>query len=400
MNRPPPRLLLLSSWTLDPQIGTGTATAITGLAAGLEALGCRVDLLGPRRGRPGGLLTRLGFNLALRRPLRRATARDPGRRGASGAPDAIVGFDLDGCFLPAAEELDGGAPLRVVSLKGVAADERRFESGAERLRFGLLAALERRNARRADRVLVTSEYCRRRATASYGLEPERLRVVPEGIDLEAWERAEPTPERRGDERDGPSPVVEGAGPWRGAAGPVLLNVARQYRRKNTRVLLDAFPAVVREHPGARLRIVGGGPELPALRRRAQRLGLGERVRFLGEVPDQRGVRLEYAGADLFCLPSRQEGFGIVLLEAMAAELPIVAADAGAIPEVAPAGEVALLVEPGDSEALAEGLLRALGDRALRRRLAGAGGRRVREYAWPVVARRFLQALGLGRPAVG
>jgi glycosyltransferase involved in cell wall biosynthesis len=384
----PLRLAFLSSWILAPEKGSGTAVAISGLAGGLRSLGCRVDLVGTERvlsprlagvARPGVLPARLAYNLAL--PLR----FDPA------GYDAVVGFDLDGCLLGRFEPgtAPGSHPLQVVSLKGVAADERRFETGFTGGLFTLMAGLEARNTRRADRVVVTSEYCRARATETYGVPPERLRIVPEGIDLEPWERADdrPTPNDPGDR-----------------TGPTLLNVARQYRRKDTRTLLAALPAVLRGHPGATLRVVGGGPELPALRRQAAALGVGDRVRFLGETADDEAVRREYRRADLFCLPSRQEGFGIALLEAMAAGTPIVAADAGAIPEVAPDGEAALLVPPGDPAALAAAVRRVLEDGALRRRLRRAGRERVRRYSWPMVARRFLAALGfrddLGREDLG
>ena len=133
--------------------------------------------------------------------------------------------------------------------------------------------------------------------------------------------------------------------------------------------------------------------LAELRARAARLGLEGEVTFLGELAGDEEVRQEYRRADLFCLPSRQEGFGIVFLEAMAAGLPIVAADAAAVPEVAPAGEVSLLVPPLDAGALAEALLRLLGDEDLRARLGAAGRVRVRRYAWPEVAGAFLAAAG-------
>ncbi len=371
-------LLFLNSWTLAPEKGTGTAAAISGLGQGLEALGCRVTWIAPGgndRGRPLSLARRLAFNLGLRRRLAGALAR-------LGPVDAVVGFDLDGCFL-APPGAAGERPARIVSLKGVAAEERRHERGAPGLTLGLLARLEGRNARRADRVVVTSEYCRRAAAAAYGVEPGRLLVVPEGIRLAEW-RPEAVDE-----------VAAGEGTGGvGAGGPVILSVARQYRRKDTATLLAALPAVFRRHPGVRVRIVGGGPELPSLVARARALGLDGAVRFLGEVPDERQVRREYFAADLFCLPSLQEGFGIAFLEAMAAGLPVVAAAAGAVPELVPDGEAGLLVPPRDPEALAAALVRLLDDAELRHRFGAAGRRRAEGYDWQRVAERFLAALEL------
>jgi glycosyltransferase involved in cell wall biosynthesis len=142
-----------------------------------------------------------------------------------------------------------------------------------------------------------------------------------------------------------------------------------------------------------LRVVGDGPGLSRLRRLARRLALAERVEFLGHVPLAR-LAAEYARASLFCLPSRQEGFGIVFLEAMAAGLPIVAARAAAVEELLGDGESAVLVPPGDEAALAAALDALLGDAPLRQRLGAAGRRRVERYDAPIVARRFLEAIGL------
>lgn len=303
----------------------------------------------------GGSARRVGFNLAL--PFR----LDP--RGY----DLLVGFDLDGGLLPS-----GDTP-RVCSLKGVMADEMRFERGTTRLRFALLSRLERRAARSAHRVIVTSEYSRRVVQKLYGVAAGRIAVVPEGIDLETWSRL-PEPDPR-------------------SARPVILNVARQYPRKNTATLLRALPRVVEAVPDVRLRVVGGGPELPALRRLAGRRDLADAVRFVGPIEDSEALRREYASASVFCLPTLQEGFGIVFLEAMAAGLPIVAGRAAAVPEVVPDGEVGVLVPPRDGRALAEALVRLLRDSDARRRLGRRGRRRVREFAWPRIADRFLEATG-------
>ena len=370
-------LVFLSSWTLAPEKGTGTAVAIAGLAEGLESLGHRVSWIVPS-GRPVRLPGRLLFNLALPWRLGAILAR---HRATDRPVDVVVGFDLDGCLLPAPEGPPGARPLRVVALKGVAAEEGEHERGVPALSLGLLARLEGRSARRADRVVVTSEHCRRVAAAAYGLAPERLAVVPEGLRWADWQ-GPPTGEER---------------PEGGSRAPVVLSVARQYRRKDTATLLAALPAVLRRHPAARLRIVGGGPELPALRARARALGLGESVRFLGEVQGDRAVRREYRLADVFCLPSLQEGFGIAFLEAMAAGLPVVGAACGAVPEVVPNGEAGLLVPPRDPEALAAALIRLLGDAELRRRLGRAGRRRAQGYDWSAVAGRFLEILGLASP---
>ena len=101
--------------------------------------------------------------------------------------------------------------------------------------------------------------------------------------------------------------------------------------------------------------------------------------------------------DAFCLPSVQEGFGIVFLEAMAAGKPIVAARAAAVPEVVRSG---LLVEPENSEALAEAILRLYRDPDLRNSLALAGWREVEQFEMRCVAARFLKEVAKIVPAIG
>ena len=299
-------------------------------------------------------LRRLAFNLAA-----------PARLSRGPEPDLVVGFDLDGFLVPR----DAHWPF-VLSLKGVAADEARFEEGPAALGRRAAGWLEGRSARDACRVLVPSRYSARRARAAYGLDPDRISVVPEGIRLEAWE--EPAGMSRRED-------------------PTILSVARQYPRKNTATLIRAMPRVLESAPGARLRVVGGGPELPRLRRLAGELGLESAVVFLGAL-DDGSLSEEYGRAWIFCLPSRQEGFGIVFLEAMAAGLPVVGGRAGAVPEVVHHGETGLLVDPDDPRALAAALIRLLAAPEEAAALARAGRRRARRFDLRRVGLSFLRAV--------
>lgn len=353
----PLRIALIDSWHRTTARGSGTAASIAGLAAALARQGHAVTVHAPERIAWPLTARRLWFNWRLR------------HRAGLRSCDVVVGFDIDGVFLPRA-----GAPPFVLCLKGVAADEMRFERGRPRLALGLLAAVEARNARSAALVVVPSEYSARIASAAYGLAGDAIAVVPEGIDLAPWE------------------ALHAARPARADAAPTILSVARQYPRKDTRTLIRALPRVAAEIPDVRLRVIGGGPELPALRVLAAELGVAARIRFDGEVPDDDDVRRAFFLADVFCLPSRQEGFGIVFLEAMAAGLPVVAAEAGAVPEVVRDGREALLVPPGDADALAAALIRLLRDGALRRRLGESGRERVRAFELGRVTGEFVQRL--------
>jgi len=138
-------------------------------------------------------------------------------------------------------------------------------------------------------------------------------------------------------------------------------------------------------------IVGDGPCRRVWERLRDDLSLRDRVEFLGTV-SRRELADRYRRAAVFCLPSRQEGFGIVFLEAMAHARPIVAARAAAVPETVADGEVGILADPNDPEAFAQALATLLEDRDLGRRMGQAGRRRVEFYRADRVSARFLDAV--------
>ncbi len=148
----------------------------------------------------------------------------------------------------------------------------------------------------------------------------------------------------------------------------------------------------------RVRIVGDGPESARLRALSVGLGLEETVTFLGEI-SRSALAVEYVGADCFCLPTVQEGFGLVFAEAMAAGLPIVACRTAAVPEVVEDGRTGLLVSPNDPEELARAMERVLANAEVRAELGAAGRRRVEDFDLDRVAARLLETLPStrGRP---
>src|SRR5439155_1177000 len=166
-------------------------------------------------------------------------------------------------------------------------------------------------------------------------------------------------------------------PRRGSRPPTVLCVARMYPRKRLDVLLRAGARLRGRIPGVRVRIVGDGPESARLRALSADLGLEETVTFLGEI-SRSALAVEYVGADCFCLPTVQEGFGLVFAEAMAAGLPIVACRTAAVPEVVEDGRTGLLVSPNDPEELARAMERVLANAEVRAELGAAGRRRVED----------------------
>src|SRR5207247_1768501 len=132
-------------------------------------------------------------------------------------------------------------------------------------------------------------------------------------------------------------------------GPLIGAVGRLSPEKGQNVLLQALPSVLAAFPQAACVLAGEGPARAALEAEARRLGIGDRVVFLGL---RRDVPMVLAALDLFVQPSIYEGFGLSLLEAMAAGLPVVASRVGGIPELIEDGRTGLLVPPQDSMALA------------------------------------------------
>jgi phosphatidylinositol alpha-mannosyltransferase len=198
-------------------------------------------------------------------------------------------------------------------------------------------------------------------------------LIPNGIDTGRFAAAEPFP-------------------WANDGVPRILFVGRYNEpRKGFKYLLRALPLVRQQFPDARLVVVGSG-------RPDKFDGLVERygvrgVDYIGFVPFDELPRY-YASCDVFCAPSiGRESFGIVLLEAMAASLPVVAGNIPGYASVLSHGREGLLVPPKDPQALALALVRVLADRVVRREFAAAGVVTAERYAWPQIARRVLDVYG-------
>jgi glycosyltransferase involved in cell wall biosynthesis len=332
--------------------GSGCYVGIGTLAAGATALGNHVEMIMPNVRLGSYLAERYLFNQSLR--LRREWNYD-----------AIIGFDLDGFAL----NRRGRVP-RIANIKGVLADAVPFERGATRASMALQARWEAENARCADLVITISEYCKGRLQELYGVRGP-IEVVPELIDLGAWRQLFRA-----------NPATKPAGEF------TVLCVCRFYPRKRVALLLRAAHLLRRQLPELRVRVVGGGPEADSLLRLWHELRLESVVTWVGEVPRHELAR-EYNRADVFCLPSVQEGFGIVFLEAMAAGKPIVAARAAAVPEVVRQG---VLVEPDNAEALADGIWWLWQDPLLRRKIQQEQREAVEQYEMIRVAKRFMAAV--------
>jgi glycosyltransferase involved in cell wall biosynthesis len=219
-------------------------------------------------------------------------------------------------------------------------------------------------ARHAPRVVVPSQWLADQLAARFAIEAPRLLAVPNGIG-EAWFEARALPGPR-------------------AAGPLRVALVNM---KGVDVALRAFAKLAAEHP-ATLELFGAHPDERSWRALAGELGIGERVRFCGFVPNPELPR-RIAGADLLLHPTQSESFGQVLGEAAALALPVVTSRVGAVPEIVEHEGTGLLCAAGDVEAFARALRDLAGSAERRARLgAAARARAEQRWRWSAIAARF------------
>jgi len=231
--------------------------------------------------------------------------------------------------------------------------------------------------RQADRAIATDACTQDDLPYYLHLDPQRVVVIPSAIDVrESLAYIDDHTRAAMRERFDLN-----------AVDPALLSVSRLEHNKGYHVLLDAL-SLVRDVLGKQWRwlLVGQGKEAAALEAQARRLGLSEHVVFAGRLDDTELHSL-YEEVDLFVHPTLYEGSSLVTLEAMIHRLPVVASRAGGIPDKVFDGRNGLLVPPGDVQALAAALRRALALRERWRSWGDEGARIVRQtFDWPIVAR--------------
>jgi phosphatidylinositol alpha-1,6-mannosyltransferase len=220
-----------------------------------------------------------------------------------------------------------------------------------------LNRLRRCWVRQASVTLAISSYTAHKLVESQGVSPERVRLLPFGYHLEDVEAHLATPCH---------------------SFPSLLTVTRleaTEEYKGVDVVIRSLPHVVKKYPSLVYTVIGRGADRQRLQALAHDLGVTDHVHFRGFVPDDK-LGQAYEACDVFVLPSKNEGFGIVYLEAMARAKPVVAARAGGVPDVVIDGQTGVLVEYGDVVGLSDALYALLDDAALRARLGAAGRERV------------------------
>jgi len=207
---------------------------------------------------------------------------------------------------------------------------------------------------KADAICATSQYLADATEELYPALADRLAVVPFGVDTANFV---PSEERRFDNDD----VMIGASRY---LKPVY----------GLDLLIEAFKHVLIANPRARLKLAGDGPERRNLEMLADRLGISQRVEFLGHV-DSRYMPAFLNSLDIAVLPSREEGYGVSAIEAMSCGVPVIASHTGGLIEVLDEGRAGVLVEPESPEALAEAILDLASDSERRAILSMAGRNR-------------------------
>ena len=242
-------------------------------------------------------------------------------------------------------------------------------SDVSALRGGFWRRLRRWVTLRCDRTVAVSEALKAQLV-SEGCPPERIDVIPMGADLRRLFVPDGSPRSNAE----------------------ILFVGRLVPGKGVDILLNALPAVLAKLPEARLTVVGDGPERASLIDLTRRLDLESRVAFAGSVA-HASLAAHYRRAALLVLPSREEGFGLVLVEALGCGCPVVASGLPAIRSLLLEGQAGRLFQAGNAADLSQAITGMLADGARSKALAERGRQHVlSQYDWQAIARRYAALL--------
>jgi glycogen(starch) synthase len=219
----------------------------------------------------------------------------------------------------------------------------------------------------ARHVIACSQFMVNEVLDAFGPPPDKVHMVPNGVDAGAWTPPDPTSRRE---------------------EQLVVSWGRVQYEKGFQTLLDATAQVRRDLPGLRVVIAGRGSHLEALQQQANHLGLQDVVTFAGFVPDDE-LRDLLHRCSLAVIPSLYEPFGMVALEALAAGAPIIASTAGGLGKVLSGSGAAALFEPGDVDGLAAALRRVLSDPITRASMQDAAPALLAHYTWDAIAERTL-----------
>ncbi len=229
-------------------------------------------------------------------------------------------------------------------------------------------------AKKASLIVAVSKYSYNKILEHYNVEERKVRIIPNGVDVEKFK---------------PTDAKASKHEFNLGNEPTVLFVGSLVPRKGLPYLVEAAKKVVKQQANTKFVIVGDGPLRKQLDESLNNARLMDNFMFLGNLKEDQ-LSAIYSAADVFVLPSIQEGQGIVLLEAQACGIPVVAFGEGGVYEAVRDKETGFLVDLGNSGGLADELLKLLGDDALRKKMGAAGRRFVTEnFTWDLCAQRML-----------
>lgn len=243
-------------------------------------------------------------------------------------------------------------------------------------RVAQLRLTVKRTVQRAVRILTPSEFSKQAITRAYGTDPDRIIVTPNAVSGQFRPIAREVAQSRVRERFG-------------IGGPYVLMVGDLQPRKNQVGLIEAFEALVQEHPQLTHRLVLAGKHSwygSQVRRAAERSAIADRILFTGFVPDAQLPDL-YSACELFVFPSFYEGFGIPILEAMACGRAVACSNTTAIPEVADGA--AIVFNPASKREMVRAMRDILLDAELRQRMERLGVARAASFQWRDASQKTL-----------
>lgn len=228
--------------------------------------------------------------------------------------------------------------------------------------------LEALGVRMADRIIVPSHFVSNTLIGEYNADQEAITVIPNGVDYSFYAKKKPQ------NKNGISRIN-------------LLSVSRLTEQKGIMYLLDVVKIVRQSIPNIQCTIVGDGPLRDQLLQECRRLDLQETVRFVGFLQKEQLHKL-YQSSTIFLSTSIYEPFGMVILEAMAAGLPVVSFDVGGIREIINHRRDGILVFPCDIKGMAQSIIECIGNSKLLRKLSFEGSVKARTYSWEIIVNKL------------
>lgn len=223
--------------------------------------------------------------------------------------------------------------------------------------YNLARIMEKRALSKLTAIISNSEFVSASLSRFYGIHQNKVKIIYMGIDFSRFKAFSMDKKEK---------------------GPMILMVGGNFQRKGLPLLIKAAPKVLEQCPSAQFYVIGNDPNAGKMRKLCKEGGVDKAFRFLGYV-DDKDLGDYYALADVFVMPSLVEAFGVVFLEAMACGTPVIGSNVGGTKELVEHYKNGLLVDPNNSDQLAEYILKLLHDQELRARVIKEGYKTVRNY---------------------